>query len=90
MVDHVDVVLALDNPIIADDGIGIRVARMIQAKLPDRSDILFKEVSVSAFRLLGEVLDFEQVMIEIFTIEVESELSFGQQLSSTVERLRRN
>jgi Ni,Fe-hydrogenase maturation factor len=48
---------------MADDGMGIRVTRMIQAKLSDWSDILFKELSVSAVRLLGEILGFDQAII---------------------------
>jgi len=124
---------------MSDDGIGIHVARMVQAKLPHNPDIEFKELSVSGLKLVEEILGFDQVIIidshtgtetevgrirkftpvdftdtihpgtphginfatalqfykdlepkrfpksiEIYTIDIDSELSFGEQLSPAV------
>jgi len=134
-------VLGLGNPIMADDGIGIHVTRMIQAKLPQRPDIVFKELGVSGIRLVEEMLGFDQAIlidshtgkepeigrirkltpadfvdtihpgaphgtnfasaielyktlnpekiptsIEIYTIDIASEISFGEELSPAVEK----
>lgn len=134
-------VLGLGNPIMTDDRIGIHVARMVQAKLPQRPDIKFKELSVSGIKLVEEILGFDRVVIvdshmgrqtevgrirkfapvdfmdtihpgtphginfatalefyknldpesipksiEIYTIDIDSNLSFGEQLSPTVEK----
>jgi len=133
--------VGLGNPILADDGIGIHVARMVQAELPQRSNIEFKELSVSGIRLVEEILGFDQVIIvdshtgketeagrirkfapadfmdtihpgaphginfvtalefyknleperfpksiAIYTIDINSELSFGERLSPEVEK----
>ena len=48
---------------MADDGIGIHVARMVQATLPQRSDIVFKELGVSGIRLVEEILGFDHAII---------------------------
>jgi Ni,Fe-hydrogenase maturation factor len=46
---------------MADDGVGIRVARMVQVKLPQRPDISFKELSVSD--VVEEILGFDYMVI---------------------------
>ena len=134
-------VLGLGNPIMTDDRIGIHVTRMLQARLPERSDIVFKELSVSGLRLVEEILGFDHVIIvdshsgkdteagrirkftpvdftdtmhpgaphgmnfataiefyrnlepdripksiEIYTIDINSEFNFGEQLSPEVEK----
>jgi hydrogenase maturation protease len=126
---------------MADDGVGIRVARMVHAKLPQTPEIEFKELSVSGLKLVEEILGFDHVIIvdshtgsetklgqirkftpvdftdtihpgaphgvnfatalqfykdlepnrfpksiEIYTIDIDSELSFGEQLSPAVEK----
>ena len=134
-------ILGLGNPIMADDRVGIHVARMIQAELHQRPDVFVKELSVSGIRLVEEILGFDHVIIvdshtgketeagrirkfapvdfmdtihpgtphgmnfasamefyknleperipksiEIYTIDIDSELNFGEQLSSAVEK----
>jgi len=56
-------VLGLGNPIMADDRVGIHVARMIQAELHRRPDVVVKELSVSGIRLVEELLGFDHVII---------------------------
>jgi hydrogenase maturation protease len=48
---------------MADDSIGIRVTRMVQARVPQRPDLVFKELSVSGIRLVEEMLGFDQVIL---------------------------
>jgi hydrogenase maturation protease len=126
---------------MADDRVGIHVARMIRARLPHRPDIAVKELSVSGIMLVEEILGFDNVIIvdshtaketepgrirkfapddfmdtihpgaphginfatalefyksleperipksiEVYTIYIDSELSFGEQLSPAVEK----
>jgi hydrogenase maturation protease len=126
---------------MSDDRVGIHVARMIQAKLPQRPDIAVKELSVSGIRLVEEILGFDHVIIvdshtgketepgrirkftpadftdtihtgtphginfatalefyknlepekipksiEIYTIDIDSEPTFGEQLSPIIEK----
>ena len=47
---------------MGDDGVGIQVARMVQAKL-QKPDIVVKEMSVSGIRLVEEMLDFDRAII---------------------------
>jgi hydrogenase maturation protease len=126
---------------MADDRVGIHVARMIQAELHQRADVVVKELSVSGLRLVEEMLGFDHVIIvdshtgketepgrirkfapvdftdtihpgiphginfatalefyrslepekipeaiEIYTIDIDPEPTFGEQLSPTVEK----
>ena len=126
---------------MSDDGIGIHVARMVQAQSPQRPDIVFKELGVSGIRLVEEILGFDQVIlidshtgkkpevgrirkftpadfvdtihpgaphgtnfasaiefyktlnpekipksIEIYTIDIDPEINFGEQLSPAVQK----
>jgi len=49
---------------MGDDGVGIRVVRILQARLePQRQDVVFKELSVSGIRLIEEILGFDRVII---------------------------
>jgi hydrogenase maturation protease len=48
---------------MADDRVGIHVARMIQARLQQRPDVAVKELSVSGIRLVEEILGFDPVII---------------------------
>jgi hydrogenase maturation protease len=126
---------------MADDSIGIHVARMVQAQSPQSADIVFKELGVSGIRLVEEILGFDQVIlidshtgkepevgrvrkftpadfvdtihpgaphgtnfasaielyktltpekipksIEIYTIDIDPEINFGEQLSPAVQK----
>jgi len=126
---------------MGDDRVGIHVAKRIQARIPQTSNIQVKELSVSGIRLVEEILGFDHVIIvdshtgtetepgrirkfaaddfidtihpgaphginfatalefyknlepekipkfiEIYTIDIESKLSFSDQLSSTIEK----
>jgi len=126
---------------LADDRIGLHVARMVQARVPQRPNLVFKELSVSGVRLVEEILGFDHVIIvdshtgidteagrirkfapddftdtihpeaphgtnfataiqlyrnldpqripksiEIYTIDIDSELSFDERLSPPVEK----
>jgi hydrogenase maturation protease len=117
---------------------------MVQAKLPERPDIVYKELSVSGIRLVEEMLGFDRVIIvdshtgnetkvgrirkfapvdfvdtihpgtphgmnfataidfyktldsdripkqiDIYTIDIDSELSYSEQLSPAVEKAGR-
>jgi hydrogenase maturation protease len=48
---------------MADDRVGIHVARMIKAELDQRPDVVVKELSVSGIRLVEEILGFDHVII---------------------------
>ena len=50
-------VLGLGNPILTDDGVGVRVAEAVRAKLPPDSAIEVSEVSVGGLRLMERVVD---------------------------------
>ncbi len=56
-------VLGLGNPILTDDGVGIRVARTLQTELDGRPEITVAEASVGGLRLLEIVSGFERVIL---------------------------
>ncbi len=56
-------ILGVGNPIMGDDGVGIRVARMLKDKLRRRPDVEIKELSVGGLKLVEEMLGYEEVYI---------------------------
>jgi hydrogenase maturation protease len=53
-------VVGLGNPILSDDGVGIRVAQEIKNLCPNIEII---EASVAGFRLLDEIIGYDKVII---------------------------
>jgi len=53
-------VVGLGNPILSDDGVGIRVAQAIKKRCPYIEII---EASAAGFRLLDEIIGYDKVII---------------------------
>jgi hydrogenase maturation protease len=56
-------VIGLGNPVLTDDGVGIRVAEAVQALLPADTDVDVSEVSVGGLRLMEAMLGYERVIL---------------------------
>jgi hydrogenase maturation protease len=56
-------VLGIGNTIMGDDGVGIYVARMVKDSTQSRADLQVKELGVSGFKLVEEILGYDEVMI---------------------------
>lgn len=56
-------VLGLGNPILTDDGVGVRVAEAVRAALPPDSPVEVCEVSVGGLRLMERMLGYERVIL---------------------------
>jgi hydrogenase maturation protease len=56
-------VLGIGNTIMGDDGVGIHVARMVKDRARSSTDLQFKELSVSGFNLVEEILGYDEVII---------------------------
>lgn len=56
-------VLGLGNPILTDDGVGVRVAEEVAARLPADSPIECIEVSVGGLMLMEAMLGYERVIL---------------------------
>jgi hydrogenase maturation protease len=56
-------VLGIGNTIMGDDGVGIYVARMVKDRTRPLTDLEFKEIGVSGFNLVEEILGFDEVII---------------------------
>jgi len=56
-------VLGLGNPILTDDGVGVRVAEAVRAALPPDADVEVCEVSVGGLRLMERMLGYERVIL---------------------------
>ncbi|HXZ97989.1 MAG TPA: hydrogenase maturation protease [Candidatus Acidoferrum sp.] len=56
-------VLGIGNTIMGDDGVGIYVARMVKERTRSRADVQVKELSVSGFKLVEEILGYDEVII---------------------------
>lgn len=67
------IVVGIGNPILSDDGIGIRVARELKQRAPD-ADIV--ELGAGGIRLLDVLPGFERVLI--VDAMVTGELACGQ------------
>lgn len=48
---------------MGDDGVGIHVVRMLKEKIPERDDLVFKELSVGGLKLVEEILGYEKAFI---------------------------
>ena len=55
--------LGIGNTIMGDDGVGIYVARMVKDRIPSRTDLQVKELGVSGFKLVEEILGYDEVII---------------------------
>jgi hydrogenase maturation protease len=85
-------VLGIGNPIISDDGAGIKVAREVGKKLDD-PEITVAETSGAGLRLLDSIVGYDKVIIidaiqtkkgkagQIYRMEPE-DFSFAKHLSS--------
>ena len=56
-------VLGLGNPILTDDGVGVRVAEAVQNALPPDSTIEVSEASVGGLELMERLLGYERVIL---------------------------
>jgi len=56
-------VLGLGNPILTDDGVGVRVAEAVRAALPPTAAIEISEASVGGLELMERLLGFERVIL---------------------------
>jgi hydrogenase maturation protease len=54
------IVLGIGNPILSDDGVGIRVAQEIKRKVPDAE---VRELSVSGLAILDEIEGYDRLII---------------------------
>jgi hydrogenase maturation protease len=87
-----NLVLGIGNPIISDDGAGIKVAREVGKKLDD-PEITVAETSGAGLRLLDSIVGYDKVIIidaiqtkkgkagQIYRMEPE-DFSFAKHLSS--------
>ena len=55
--------LGIGNTIMGDDGVGIYVARWVKERLQSRPDLQVKELGVSGFKLVEEILGYDEVII---------------------------
>lgn len=61
-------VLGLGNPILTDDGIGVKVVESIQQKLPADSSIETGEASLGGLSLMERILGYDTVfLVDAFT-----------------------
>ena len=56
-------ILGIGNTIMGDDGVGIYVVRMVRDRTRSRADLQFKELGVSGFKLVEEILGYDEVTI---------------------------
>jgi hydrogenase maturation protease len=56
-------VLGLGNPILTDDGVGVRVAEAVRDALPPDTSIEVSEASVGGLRLMERVLGYDRVIL---------------------------
>lgn len=59
------IIIGLGNPILTDDGVGVKVAYKLQAhpKLDNRSDLEITEASAGGLRLMELMIGFERAII---------------------------
>jgi hydrogenase maturation protease len=56
-------ILGLGNPILTDDGVGVRVAEAVRAALPADSPVEVREVSLGGLTLMETMVGYERVIL---------------------------
>jgi hydrogenase maturation protease len=57
------VIIGLGNPILTDDGVGIKVSRILKDRLSHCNEIDVKEVYAGGIRLMDEMIGYEKAVI---------------------------
>jgi len=57
------VIVGLGNPIMSDDAVGIRVARLIHENAPDDLDLAFIEAAVGGFELVEMLAGYDRAIV---------------------------
>ncbi len=60
---HKTLVLGLGNPILGDDGVGVRVAEKVQAVLPSDAPVDISEACVGGISLMERMVGYENVIL---------------------------
>ena len=56
-------VIGLGNPILSDDGVGVRVAEDVRTHLPEDTEIKVTEVCVGGLTLMESMIGFDRVIL---------------------------
>lgn len=56
-------ILGLGNPILTDDGVGVRVAQELRALLPSDVPVDISEVSIGGLTLMETMIGYDQVIL---------------------------
>jgi hydrogenase maturation protease len=83
-------VVGLGNPILTDDGVGVRVAYAVEEVLAtaDRPDITVTEASVGGLRLMELLEGYDRVIL-IDALKLKTEQKVGTIHRMTLEDLRK-
>lgn len=79
-------VIGLGNPILSDDGVGVRIAYAIQERLPETSRVEVRELSVGGLALMEAMVGYEKVII-IDAIQTK-DAKIGKITRMTIDDLR--
>ncbi len=60
---HETLILGLGNPILTDDGVGVKVAEAVGTQLPPEASIEISEASVGGLELMERLLGYERVIL---------------------------
>jgi len=56
-------ILGLGNPLVSDDGIGLKVAREVKARLAGRADVAVEEDYWGGLRLMERMVGYDRAMV---------------------------
>lgn len=56
-------IIGLGNPILTDDGVGVRVAEELRSLLPDRAPVDISEVSIGGLTLMESMIGYDRVIL---------------------------
>jgi len=83
-------IIGLGNPILTDDGVGVKVARMLEEKinLENHPGLEITEASAGGLRLMEAILDYDRViLIDAYYLKPETSVP-GRIHHLTLEDLR--
>ena len=56
-------IIGLGNPILTDDGVGVRVAEEVRALLPESAPVDISEVSIGGLTLMESMIGYDRVIL---------------------------
>ncbi|HET9408798.1 MAG TPA: hydrogenase maturation protease [Candidatus Sulfotelmatobacter sp.] len=84
------IIIGLGNPVLSDDSVGIKIARLLEARLHGRPDVEVRELSAGGIRLMEAMQGYERAILVDAIVTAGGEAGAVYRLSPSDLRQTRN